>query len=242
MSIDLTGDTALEALNESAASRRRKRAAESDSGSLRSLSVVDLTACCRPHCPPATCYSTVCAGESVLRTESSAAVPASSTSQSGATVDLTTSTDLSPGTTDSIITSKCSETTKRRARSPFSCGVCLEDNIEPSLVHTLAACFHRYCTDCLMQLVRSKVGDRRLDQLVCPEPKCRRPLQVDDVRRLTLRDRDTFDAYTDMATTALIESKVGAFCACPRCGLVAFLPDDDVAAGIRARARIYFYF
>jgi|EP01046_Picozoa_sp_COSAG06_P047138 hypothetical protein len=108
--------------------------------------------------------------------------------------------------------------------TPFTCSICIEvvsqhrssqycpyssQYVERSSVLTLS-CSHRFCTECLLGLVRSKVTDKRIDQIVCPEPACRSPLTHDDVRLTTIGDRPIWLAWAESKSATLLEHEVSS--------------------------------
>ena len=107
---------------------------------------------------------------------------------------------------------------------PFTCSICIEvvsqyrssqycpyssQYVERSSVLTLS-CSHRFCTECLLGLVRSKVTDKRTDRIVCPDPTCRSPLTHDDIRLSTIGDRPIWLAWGESKSAALLEREVSS--------------------------------
>lgn len=108
---------------------------------------------------------------------------------------------------DCVVLERAPPPSKRAAAATIACVICMED-VARSKGRALAACRHEFCVDCLGGLVASRVGERKLgDQLVCPIPDCKRPLDVGDVRAVTLEagDKGAWDAFQSTATEIFLE-------------------------------------
>ena len=89
----------------------------------------------------------------------------------------------------------------KRPTKTITCPICFCES-EPHEACRLAACGHAFCTDCIGQFVRAKIGDGEVlpEQLGCPcvtPSRCGAPLDPLDVKRClaTAAEADRYGAF-----------------------------------------------
>lgn len=105
------------------------------------------------------------------------------------------------------------ERKKRAARkqAPVDCSICLE-SVEPFQGYSLTTCNHSFCKPCLHHYVQTKLSDKEVRQLTCPDTTCRVSLDPIDVRSCTLEvgDASTWRSYQEIATESFLDTAVAS--------------------------------
>jgi len=114
---------------------------------------------------------------------------------------------------------KTSHTKKcRKLEKKFVCPVCFED-ILPEEGHGLSECGHAFCFECLQGHISSKLSERQVSHLFCPDPNCQKmkiELESQDIRACTidaprgknkLENIRLWQNYQHQATQTLLENE-----------------------------------
>mmetsp|Transcript_36265 Transcript_36265/g.87409 ORF Transcript_36265/g.87409 Transcript_36265/m.87409 type:complete len:355 (-) Transcript_36265:4666-5730(-) len=101
---------------------------------------------------------------------------------------------------------------KRKNRAPFSCEICLEDDIPSYNGYSIHACQHRFCINCLSGLIKSHLGqkDSLTLQIPCPKHKCNKSLTPSEIQFVCSRDDWTlWEQYSETANIKKLEAECG---------------------------------
>jgi len=100
--------------------------------------------------------------------------------------------------------------------TPAECIVCGEmDQQSTKPVTKQCRHFRNTCSDCLAQMVDVSVKSGRWDELRCPETKCKKKLEYEDVQRVA--SKETFLRYDDLLTERMAK-RIRNFTPCNRPG------------------------
>lgn len=92
------------------------------------------------------------------------------------------------------------------------CDLCMESKAGGDFAWL--GCKHYFCTTCLKSMIEMHVAEGSLNELRCPDTKCREKMQADTL--YTLLSADTFQRWQSLHRKKELESTPGvAFC--PRC-------------------------
>ncbi|CAB9503104.1 Potential E3 ubiquitin-protein ligase ariadne-2 [Seminavis robusta] len=99
---------------------------------------------------------------------------------------------------------------KRRKGVLFSCGICLDEDLESFKGYSMEACKHRFCTSCLTRLVQSSLAPSasHVLKIMCPQDKCKSSLSVNDIRFILRDDPAAWKKYSEKASLCSLESEV----------------------------------
>ena len=139
-------------------------------------------------------------------------------------IDLTGSTESSPRKKRRISAARRKYTKKPDNRKPppaypsfginpaidkFECGICY-DPFEGYRGHNLERCKHRYCMECLHNHVKTKVDEKAVNAIKCPEPKCSLNFTFTDIRACTIGvgDSVTWRIFQEVSTESFLDNAV----------------------------------
>lgn len=99
---------------------------------------------------------------------------------------------------------------KRRRGTPFDCQICLESDLPSFKGYSLQSCKHRFCTDCLTELIQSHLGDKNSATLhiICPRHKCKSKLTRGDIQYILRDNPNLWKDFTEKANLCVLEAEV----------------------------------
>lgn len=116
---------------------------------------------------------------------------------------------------------------KKKTKKAFPCGICLEDNLPSWQGYTLMGCMHRFCINCLVDLIRASInvggGNSKKStgttatastatagaaKIICPQDKCKNLLCLSDIQFILRYYPLDFQRYTELADLSRLESEL----------------------------------
>ena len=99
-----------------------------------------------------------------------------------------------------------------KKRKRFSCGICLEGNLESYTGYSMNACQHRFCISCLTELVGSAVDSSTAAsstlKIKCPHEACHCTLSLSDVEYILRYNPVMWNKYSIQVNLCQLESQV----------------------------------
>jgi len=122
----------------------------------------------------------------------------------------------------------------------YQCLICDEEYII-EYIYVLDNCNHRYCLDCLGQMLKTKIKDGRVQEIKCPSPNCGSQIDYNQIKQI-VRDDDLFAKYEEFNLKKTLESIPDLrWCPRPGCGN-AMIGSSDVPMMICSNDRCRFTF
>jgi len=88
-------------------------------------------------------------------------------------------------------------------------------------------CNHRYCVDCLGQMIKTLINDGRVQEIKCPSPSCPSQIDYNQIKQI-VRNEDLFAKYEEYNLKRTLESIPDLrWCPRPGCGN-AMIGSSDV--------------
>eukprot|EP00744_Colponema_vietnamica_P001746 GILI01002857.1.p1 GENE.GILI01002857.1~~GILI01002857.1.p1 ORF type:complete len:561 (+),score=74.53 GILI01002857.1:70-1683(+) len=84
-----------------------------------------------------------------------------------------------------------------------TCGICLEPKAGTSC-HVLFGCNHHFCRPCLTQYLQVNIESGSVNQLLCPEPKCKHAIIPPEIRELVTPEH--FTRYDELLLARSLDS------------------------------------
>ena len=93
----------------------------------------------------------------------------------------------------------------------------------------LTSCEHYFSTECLTEMVTSKINEGQVSQLRCPNADCQKGLNDLDVKNLDL-DREMMEKYEQYSVqNAIAAMDDMCWCPIPTCGSIAYVEKEENA-------------
>jgi len=86
----------------------------------------------------------------------------------------------------------------------YPCLICDEEYTIDN-IYLLDNCNHRYCRDCLEQMLKTKINDGKVQDVRCPDPRCNVQIDYNQIRQI-IRDNDIFAKYEQFNLKRALES------------------------------------
>ncbi|GFH49664.1 hypothetical protein CTEN210_06140 [Chaetoceros tenuissimus] len=123
---------------------------------------------------------------------------------------------------------------RKRLLKSFTCNICLDDDVKYFLGYSLSTCNHRFCIECLANLIKSNVprSGAMSSQITCPSIQCKQHLSLLDIQYIFKDEPESWRIYSTQISTVSIENQVSndvnsmRRCPAERCNYV-FIYDDN---------------
>lgn len=123
---------------------------------------------------------------------------------------------------------------RKRLLKSFTCNICLDDDVKYFLGYSLSQCNHRFCIECLANLIKSNAprSGSINNQITCPSIHCKQNLSLLDIQYIFKDEPESWRIYSTQISTASIENQVSndvnsmRRCPAERCNYV-FIYDDN---------------
>jgi hypothetical protein len=98
----------------------------------------------------------------------------------------------------------------------YDCPICF-DNFTIERMFVLDNCFHKYCRDCLSDMMHVKINEGIVTEIKCPDPNCGAVIDHVEIKRLV--DVELYKKYEDFTLNAALSTIEGLrWCPKPGCG------------------------
>lgn len=101
------------------------------------------------------------------------------------------------------------------ANTKHTCNVCFDE--KNALEMRKLACGHSYCLECLRGNIQTAVRDKQTQALRCFDPSCKRPIEIDDLRKIVY-DKNTHNQINDIQLQEWLTQQANIkYCPTPNC-------------------------
>ena len=81
------------------------------------------------------------------------------------------------------------------ANTKSTCNVCFDE--KNALEMRKLACGHAFCAECLRENIQTAVKDKKTNALCCFDPSCKKPIEINDLRKIVY-DKNTQEQINDI--------------------------------------------
>jgi len=108
----------------------------------------------------------------------------------------------------------------------YLCLIC-GDEYSIENIYVLDNCNHKYCIDCLEQMLMVKINDGSVQEINCPDPTCGNQIDYNQIKQI-VRDERTFAKYEEFNLKKTLETIPDLrWCPRPGCGNAMIGSNDN---------------
>jgi len=108
----------------------------------------------------------------------------------------------------------------------YLCLIC-DDEYSIDNIYVLDNCNHKYCIDCLGQMLSVKINDGNVQDIKCPDPGCGSQIDYNQIKQI-VKDENTFAKYEEFNLKKTLETIPNLrWCPRPGCGNGMIGSDDN---------------
>lgn len=108
---------------------------------------------------------------------------------------------------------------KNSKLTDFVCQICFMDDLKANEIYIFEECNHYYCIECLNHILKIKVNDRVVDNLICPCDGCDHKITHSEIRCILSENKDLWTQYDQkLFDNTLAQMEDVRYCPKPNCG------------------------
>eukprot|EP01080_Neovahlkampfia_damariscottae_P001708 gene1708-477_t len=125
---------------------------------------------------------------------------------------------------DKLSSEKTNEREKRKTMV-IECSICF-DEISSKDIYIMDECDHKFCRECLIEYITSKIKSGETDSIRCPDLKCKREMKLSELKQLV--SQELIEKYDEFSLKkALAQMKNVIYCLNDKCNN-AMIVDTEV--------------